>query len=96
MLLYILPGRGGGVLSGKVGTGCAAQIGCILALQVFQWPLFILKQGFNIGCISTMGLVLGVLFTTGFLYRLQKIVILKSNYCQGKLNQIQHYTKVFL
>ena len=35
-----------------------------------------------------MGFVLGVLFTTGFLYRLQKIVILKSNYmyCQGKFH----------
>ena len=44
-----------------------------------------------------MGLVLGVLFTTGFLYRLQKIVILKSNYCQGKFHlffAIEHAQKL--
>ena len=43
---------GGGVLSGKVGVrGCAAQIGAFSASQVFQWALFYLKIGLDIGRI---------------------------------------------
>ena len=45
-----------------------------------------------------MGLVLGVLFNLPqVLYRLQKIVILKSNYCQGKFHlffAIEHAQKL--
>ena len=53
--------------------GCAAQIGCIFSPTGFSMTLFILKQGFNIGCISTMGLVLGVLFTTAFYIGCKKL-----------------------
>ena len=44
-----------------------------------------------------MGLVLGVLFTTGFYIGCKKIVILKSNYCQGKFHlffAIEHAQKL--
>ena len=44
-----------------------------------------------------MGLVLGVLFTTGFYIGCKKIVILKSNYCQGKFHlffAIEHVQKL--
>ena len=68
----ILPRGGGTQWKGGYGD-VRPRWGAFLALQVFQWPLFILKQGFNIGCISTMGFVLGVLFTTGFYIGCKKL-----------------------
>ena len=68
----LAPGGGGTQWEGGYGD-VRPRWDAFLALQVFQWPLFTLKQGFNIGCISTMGLVLGVLFTTGFYIGCKKL-----------------------
>ena len=70
--LGVSPGGGGTQWKGGYGD-VRPRWGAFLALQVFQWPLFILKQGFNIGCISTMGFVLGMLFTTGFYIGCKKL-----------------------
>ena len=40
---------GGGYLVERWVRGCAAQIGCFSASQVYQWPLFYLKIVLDIG-----------------------------------------------
>ena len=84
-------GGGGGYSVERWVWGCAAQIGCIFSPTGFSMTPFYFKQGFNIGCSF------GCVIYHRFLYRLQKIVILKSNYCQGKFHlffAIEHAQKL--
>ena len=60
--------RGGGVLSGKVGTGMCSQYRVpFLASQVYQW----LKIGLDIGCVFAKCLIFDE-FVLWFTYRLSK------------------------
>ena len=64
--------------------GCAAQIGCIFSPTGFSMTPFYFKTRFYCRLHFNNGFSFGCVIYHRFLYRLQKIVILKSNYCQGK------------
>ena len=67
------PGRGVYLVERWV-RGCAAQMGAFLASQAFQWPLFYLKIGLDIGQIFAKCKIFNEFFLwfTYRLYRLSK------------------------
>ena len=77
--------------------GCAAQIGCIFSPTGFSMTPFYFKTRFYYRLHFNNGFSFGCVIYHRFLYRLQKIVILKSNYCQGKFHlffAIEHAQKL--
>ena len=61
----------GGYLVERWVRGCAAQIGCFLASQVYQWPPFYLKIGLDIGRVFAKCIICNEFFLW-FTYRLSK------------------------